>query len=342
MSLGKTIPYQMYSRPDDQHFTSFDALYRYCLDKQRNSETHWRVPGEIIPICYQDQLQLKLTGFRAYSLTDWSFGQVCRLASIKKETVNRLKPSTAAQVLLEKMPRSPGPLQIFTEHDSIRAINSVGYTRIHDAQLLELVIDEAFDFDPPPVGESGATGLYAGEQDMYAFMIDQTAWVEVGEERFAPGFYISNSEVGSRYTGIASFWYQRVCGNHIVWDPKHLVSYSRKHTTSAETALAELRKIIRYLVEASSSRRDEFVKSISNAKKTLLGSCPDSATKVMKGLGIAASSIQDAVQVMAEKSDGFTIYNAVDALTRITGKLKNASERVDQDGKIGQLLSLAN
>jgi hypothetical protein len=240
------------------------------------------------------------------------------------------------------MPRSQRPLQVFTEHETICSINSLGYTRIHDAQLLELVIDEAFDFDPPPVGESGATGLYAGEQDMYAFMIDLKAWVEIGEERFAPGFYVWNSEVGSRYTGIASFWYQRVCGNHIIWDPKHLVSYSRKHTASAETALTEFRKIIRHLVEASSNRRDEFGKSISRAQKTALGSCPDSVTRVLRGLGIPASSIQDAVKVMAEKSDGFTLYNAVDALTRLTGKLKNASERVEQDSKIGQLLSLAN
>ncbi len=333
---------QLFSRSDDQHFATFDALYSHCLNRQRNSEMHWRLPAEVIPTDYQGQLHLKLTGSRAFSLTDWSFGQVCQLSGLKKESLNRLKSSTAAQVLVETMPRGHRPIQIFTEGDVIRSLHPVGYTRIHDAALLELVIDEAFDFDPPPVGESGATGLYAGEQDMFAFMIDSKAWVEVGEERFAPGFYLWNSEVGRRSMGLASFWYQRVCGNHIVWDPTHLVSYSRKHTANVETALGEFRKIIRHLVESSSVRKDKFAKSISRAQQTSLGTSTDQVSKVLTGFGLAAGSVKEAVEAMAAKSDGFTVYNAVDSLTRVTGRLQNAGERVEQDGKIGQLLSLAN
>ena len=256
--------------------------------------------------------------------------------------MNRLKPSTAAQVLVETMPQGSRPIQIFTDGETIRSIHPVGYTRIDDSALLELVIDEAFDFDPPPVGDSGATGLYAGEQDMFAFMIDQKAWVEVGEDRFAPGFFVWNSEVGRRSMGIASFWYQRVCGNHIIWDPTHLVSYSRKHTANVETALGDFRKVIRHLVESSSARRDKFAKSISRAQHTPLGTCPEQVSKLLSGFGIGARSVHEAVETMAAKSDGFTLYNAVDALTRVTGRLQNAGERVEQDGKIGQLLTLAN
>ncbi len=240
------------------------------------------------------------------------------------------------------MPHGSRPLQILTDDETIRSIHPVGYTRIHDAALLELVIDEAFDLDPPPVGDSGATGLYAGEQDMFAFMIDQKAWVEVGEERFAPGFFLWNSEVGRRSMGIASFWYQRVCGNHIVWDPTHLVSYSRKHTASVETALGDFRKIIRHLVESSSVRRDKFAQSISKAQHTPLGTCPDQVSKVLTGFGIAAGSVHDAVDAMASKPGRFSVYNALDSLTRITGRLQNAGDRVEQDSKIGQLLALAN
>lgn len=334
--------FQLFSRSDDTHFDTFDALYSHSLNRQRNSEMLWRLPSDVIPVDYQGKLQLKVSGSRAFSLTDWSFGQVCHLAGLKKDSLNRLKPSTAAQVLVETIPHGARPLQIFTDGETIRSIHPVGYTRIHDASLLELVIDEAFDLDPPPVGDSGATGLYAGEQDMFAFMIDQKAWVEVGEERFAPGFFLWNSEVGRRSMGIASFWYQRVCGNHIVWDPTHLVSYSRKHTASVETALGDFRKIIRHLIESSSARRDKFAKTISKAQHMPLGASPDQVSKLLTGFGIAAGSVHEAVDAMVGKADGFTVYNAVDALTRVTGRLQNAGDRVEQDGKIGQLLSMAN
>lgn len=109
-----------------------------------------------------------------------------------------------------------------------------------------------------------------------------------------------------------------------------------------ETALGYFRKIIRHLVESSSVRRDKFAQSISKAQHTPLGTCPDQVSKVLTGFGIAAGSVSAAVDAMANKPARFTVYNAVDSLTRITGRLQNAGDRVEQDSKIGQLLALAN
>ena len=53
---------------------------------------------------------------------------------------------------------------------------------------------------------------------MFAFLIDDSAWVEIGGEQFAPGFFVWNSEVGRRTIGVETFWFQHVCANHIVWD----------------------------------------------------------------------------------------------------------------------------
>jgi hypothetical protein len=81
-----------------------------------------------------------------------------------------------------------------------------------------MVEEYATDFQPPPKGFNGATGLYAGEQDLFVFLIDPTGWVEIDGEAFAPGMFLWNSEVGCRSVGIETFWYQQVCANHIVWD----------------------------------------------------------------------------------------------------------------------------
>ena len=83
----------------------------------------------------------------------------------------------------------------------------------HVDEVLEAVREAAPDFTPPPKGLGGATGLYAGEQDMFAFGIDPTGWVEIGGENFALGFFVWNSEVGRRSVGVQTFWYQEICQN---------------------------------------------------------------------------------------------------------------------------------
>lgn len=127
-----------------------------------------------------------------------------------------------------------------TRDERIRSIHGVAYTRLYDADILDVVIDEADDFNPPPVGLNGGTGLYAGEQDMFAFLVDNHSWVDIGGEQFAPGFFVWNSEVGRRTVGIETFWYQRVCANHIVWDATEVVSYSRKHTANVLEAVDDM------------------------------------------------------------------------------------------------------
>ncbi len=72
---------------------------------------------------------------------------------------------------------------------------------------------------------------------MFAFMIDNDSWVDIEGEQFAPGFFIWNSEVGRRTVGIETFWFQRICGNHIVWDATEVVSYKRKHTANVSRRL---------------------------------------------------------------------------------------------------------
>ena len=47
----------------------------------------------------------------------------------------------------------------------------------------------AVDFQPPQKGLNGATGLYAGEQDLFCFLIDPDGWAEIEGEAFAPGFF---------------------------------------------------------------------------------------------------------------------------------------------------------
>src|SRR5207249_1958976 len=116
-------------------------------------------------------------------------------------------------------------------------------------------------------------GLYAGEQDMFCFLIDPTGWAEIEGQAFAPGFFIWNSEVGKRSLGIQTFWFQAICQNHIIWDAVEVVEFTRKHTASIHESLAEMRRIVEQLVAKRDERRDGFVKVMAKAKESVAAAC---------------------------------------------------------------------
>ena len=194
--------------------------------------------------------------------------------------------------------------------------------------------------EPPPKGAGDATGLYGGEQDMFCFLIDPAGWTEIGGEAFAPGFFVWNSEVGSRTVGIQTFWFEAVCQNHIVWDAVEVVEFTRKHTANVRDSLSEIRRIIEALVKKRDERRDGFVKVIAKAMETKLGDNAEEVAKFLARSGIARTLAKKAVEI-AEQRGSYSIFSLVDALTRIDGTLAYAGDRTAADQKASSLLALA-
>jgi len=198
MANLKRASQQLFSRPNDERFESFEALQSHCNRMKESSTLHWQLPTEFTPCPMGLELGFPIGGNGIHSLNDWSFGQLCSLATVQRETVNRLSAEPASRVLRETIPLNGKPLQLLTQGETLRSIHGASYTRMFDADLLERVRNEATEFHAPPKGFNGATGFYAGQQDMFAFLIDDSAWVEIGGEQFAPGFFVWNSEVGRR------------------------------------------------------------------------------------------------------------------------------------------------
>jgi hypothetical protein len=296
---------------------------------------------EIRPSPGEGRLDLELGIGGAYRLNDWSFSQLCKFAQISKDTVNKLSPATASQVLVETLPLGAKPLQVLSLDRTVRSIHGTAYTRVHNVDLLNVVREFATDFQPPQKSKIGAgTGLYCVEQDMFVFLIDPLGWAEIQGEAFAPGFFLWNSEVGRRSVGIQTFWFQAVCANHIVWDAVEVVDFSRKHTANVHECLREIRRHIEQLVEKRDQRRDGFAKVMANAFKTTLGDKADDVAKVLARHGIPRDLGQRALK-MAEQSCRFTVFSIVDALTRIAGDHQYVGDRTELDQKASSLLALA-
>ena len=94
----------------------------------------------------------------AFALNDWSFGQLCQLAAVATETINRLVPDTAARVFAETLPTGNKPLQLLTNDYQVRSIHGTSYTRLFNADLLTVVREFATDFEARPRVSMAAPG----------------------------------------------------------------------------------------------------------------------------------------------------------------------------------------
>ncbi len=339
MSHLKDAHRELFRRQPDECFSSLTALWQRCHEQKEQSLELWESPDKLRmqPVSF-DRLLLTAGDDGAFQLTDWSFGQLCRLSGVSKETVNRLTPDTAAKVFAETLPTETRPLQLLTMNDRVRSIHGTAYTRLYNVDLLTVVREFATDFEAPPKGLNGGTGLYAGEQDMFCFMIDPTGWTEIGGESFAPGFYLWNSEVGRRSLGLSTFWFQAVCGNHIVWDAIEVNDLRRKHTANIHDGLREVRRMIEDLVRLRDERRDGFTRVIKAAMTTTLGDDADEVAKALSKSGIRRKLAAKAIE-LATKKGSFSVFTLMDALTRLSQERAHVGERLEVDQSAAALLN---
>jgi hypothetical protein len=137
-----------------------------------------------------------------------------------------------------------------------------------------------------------------------------------------------------------TFWFQRICQNHLVWDAVDVFEFSRKHTANVRDGLQEIRQYIEALVAKRDARRDQFADVLKKAMVTRLGSSAEEVAKELAKLSIPQHFIRDAMEI-ARSQGGFTIFALVDALTRLTQRTKFAADRAEVDYKVGHLLTYA-
>ena len=153
---------ELYRRGPDEAFQSLQELHDHCRQERRYSTDVWQLPQTLLPQVHDGGLSLTLEKGGGVGLTDWSFSQMCRLAGISKETVNRLQPETATLAFRDTLPQGDKPVQLLTTGQTVRSVHGVSYTRLWNAELIETVRDVASDFQPPQAAFNGSTGLYCG------------------------------------------------------------------------------------------------------------------------------------------------------------------------------------
>ena len=213
-------------------------------------------------------------------------------------------------------------MQLYHQYDNIlsrpqtlHAATSERYTRIFDYEVIERVqrftnrssanwkvpgtIDWSTgqhvsgDYLGSDEVTKESTTLYAGDRDMFIFLVDDENPIDLGVTRNGeqdvvfPGFIVGNSTVGYKPIWMMSFYFRGVCMNRCIWGAQGIKEYSNKHLTNVR----------QHALYGNKNSTDEF-QQLSFAER--LGKLE---TQQQQGRDKTAKSIQGAMQVEEFKDD---------------------------------------
>lgn len=355
---------QWATRPADERYTTLDALHDTVTKRWKHSvddrvsmnNMHLEVNGDIILVGTR--------GERA-ALTHWSAGQLCSRLGVPRDLLTKLDPSTASAVLNDRLPKSiaegdvHGRQRVLLFDDNgrrvCRAFHGEVYDRVWDSQVTKTLVEYLPQGWRNPVayaaGKFGAglepSGLYAGDRDMFAFLIDGGDWREdqpnagsfsVDGEQFNRGFFVWNSEVGAKTFGWTSFMFDVICGNHYVWGARNVEQFKARHAgRGASRGLYAFRRYLEVLNE--NATQEGFAEAVRAAKAEIAVPVKGaSAAKRIETLDLAftkfksnftKSEITLALDAMLREEKNVTgsRYDWLAGFTAVAREMKNADDR---------------
>lgn len=362
---------QWSTRPADQRFSSLEDLHaattrsRAMAAQTKNIPLKsLRVETEIQSNRVADVSVPVLVGAsgRKAEFTHWAFGQVCRQLGAPANYLRNLPAELAATNLNHGIQSAidPEPVSLlFSAPEQVsqsgvltlRASTSQKYTRIWNSdvtsRLLRLV-EQNPDWQPAPAAFDGSRGLYASDEDMFAFCVDSDRRIFESDPNggLGRGFFVWNSEVGAASFGITTFFYEYVCGNHRVWGASGVSELRIRHIGNADDrAFVEISKEIDKYAE-SSAHEDEA--KIRRAMVLRLGDNKDevldkvfSLPRVEISRKVLEAGYQKAIEHADWYGDPNTAWGFTGGLTEVARDLPNANDRVKLDRAAGKVMQLA-
>ena len=93
---------ELFRRSPDECFDSLASLTQFCQEQKAKSVDRWLPPQALKPRPLAlDRLVVDFADTGAngaeasYQMNDWSFTQLCQLAEVSRDTVNRVTADTA-------------------------------------------------------------------------------------------------------------------------------------------------------------------------------------------------------------------------------------------------------
>jgi hypothetical protein len=361
MTWMNKASHQWASRPDDERFVSLYDMQEHFNTIRAESRETIASSRRIHCLPDPDNLGMLVTGPNgtAYAPTHWAFGQLAQLAEAPAGYLRTLPaPITADNInyglQFNRGPEDVGFLLRRNGENILRAATGPRYGRIWNADCLSALTSRFGDgiigqWTVP--GEFGKTvtvtkentTLFASDRDFFVFLADETNRIEVPNRRngkpgsLARGFFVWNSEVGSATFGLATFLFDYVCCNRIVWGGVEYKELRLRHTVSAPDKFVE--QITPRLLAYSSSSARPIEEKIEAAQKSRI------SDKLEDFLARRFSKGQIKTIVAAhEREEGRpieTLWDATVAVTAVARAIGHQDQRVTMERQAGNIFDLA-
>lgn len=347
------------SRPADERFISLHDMQDHFI-KIRNESAGKVVSSRGIAVQPNGNEGLAIVGGAGvpYTPTNWAFGQLATLAEAPAGYLRTLPAPIAADCInyglkFKRDVEDVGLLLQAGGENRLRAATGPRYGRIWNADVLATLTSRFGDgrtgewrvpgeFRQAVEVTKANTTLFAGDRDMFVFLANEANQIELPNRRdgkpgtMARGFFVWNSEVGSSVFGFATFLYDYVCCNRIVWGADQYQEIKIRHTASApDKWLEEMAPALETYGNASTAG---VVKLIEDARAKRLD---DVDEFLANRFGKRTVESLKSIHQLEENRPIETVWDAVTAVTAQARSIKWQDTRVELERKAGELLKLA-
>lgn len=350
---------QWSSRPDDERFKSLEDLHSAATDF-RTTAAVARIKANALRVA-ADHNELLLIGQNnnTATLNSWSFGQVAERAHAPAGYLKQLPASIAADCINDGLMKraDDAEVQLLLNENadkslSARAVTSDKYSRIWNTDITKRLLDLAAGgvWQPAPAAFDGSRGLYLGDRDMFAFLVDNERRIfeTLPGGGLSRGFFTSNSEVGDGAFNIWTFLYEYVCGNHRVWGVKNVENAKVIHIGKDQGSKAFATMQVEVAKYAEASAADDEAK-IESARTFQLGATKDEVLdaifKMKLGSAVTKQIAFDAYDLAEKRVDWYgsprSAWGYAGGLTEIARDKPNANDRHALDSAATKVMEIA-
>ncbi len=346
---------QWASRPDDESFKSIAELHAAAMT-WRTSATVEAIKANALRVAAAGD-DLILPQFGEASMSNWAFRQICERAKAPAGYLSTLPATLAADCIndgLENRAEDAEAMLLLgrdgNQLSTARAITSGKYSRIWNSDITKRLLDLESEgtWKPAPAAFDGKRGLYLGERDMFAFLVDNERRIfeTLPGGGLSRGFCTSNSEVGDGSYNLWTFLYEYICGNHRIWGMQNVEQVKVIHIghDQASKAFEQMRIEVAKYAEGSASDDEAKIESMRTVE---LGASKNEVLDAIFKLKLSAITKKvagDAYDLAEKRVDWYgnprSIWGYAGALTEIARDMPNASDRQALDHAASKVMDM--
>lgn len=363
-SNSMVLSQQWSSRPDDQRYLSMEELESAVMGRKDQGYTIEAQCKELRAVPVAGAVKLvagdRFGNEHNMTPTNWAFGQLSSYAGAPGSYLRKLPAELACinlQYGLERLNGEDKGLILGYQNgsDQFRALTSPTYGRIWDLEVVQAVqrVNQDGRWQVPAASYAHknpkrATTLYASDRDVFIFLCDPNTAIEAKNgQTLYRGFYVWNSEVGAATFGLATFLYNHICDNRIIWGMQNHKELTIRHTGGAPERFGwEGRKYLTQYAQASAVLETERINKAIDMDLPIKNSLNDKERDKnigdwLKKRGFTAPEATASIDRAKEEEGGVrSLWDIVQGVTAYARGIQHTDTRVEIERKAGKLMEL--